>query len=111
MNEEIKSMTDHFCATLESETEKHAAILAETTRGLMSNSKKSYKDALLDNLSAPPNVDPRILAREGIKAQQILFNLPANSETRELNQSKFSQGSMRHWPMWAAMSKASSSGR
>jgi len=52
MNEELKSMTDHFRATLESETEKHAAILAETTRGLMSNSKKSYKDALLDNLSA-----------------------------------------------------------
>ena len=56
----------------------------------MSNSKKSYKDVLLDNLSAPPNMDPRILAREGIKARQILFNLPANSETRELNQSKFS---------------------
>jgi len=62
------------------------ASLLKTTRGLISNSRKSFKDALLDNNSAPLNVDTRILAREGIKAQQILFDLPANSETRELNQ-------------------------
>jgi len=31
MNDKLKSMTDHFHATLESKTEKHVAILSKTS--------------------------------------------------------------------------------
>ncbi|KAF8817021.1 hypothetical protein BYT27DRAFT_6955985, partial [Phlegmacium glaucopus] len=86
MNDELKTLTGHFLTTMENEMGKHLATVTEATKGLASTTAKSYKEALLGNNPAPVNADPRILAREGIKARQFLLDFPADSDTRELSQ-------------------------
>ncbi|KAF8797817.1 hypothetical protein BYT27DRAFT_7039091, partial [Phlegmacium glaucopus] len=87
MNDELRTMTGHFCATLESEVEKHLATVAAATKGLACTpSTRTFRDALLSNNTAPVNADPRILAREGIKARQFLVDFPIDSAMRELSQ-------------------------
>lgn len=87
MNEELKTLADHFRATLESETEKHIAAITASTKNLNASPNRSFKDALLNGNPVLPSTDPRILAREGIKAWQILLDFPIDSRTRELSQS------------------------
>ncbi|KAF8801938.1 hypothetical protein BYT27DRAFT_7044513, partial [Phlegmacium glaucopus] len=87
MNNELRTMTGHFCATLEGEMEKHMATVAAATKGLAGTpSTRTFRDALLSNNAAPVNADLRILAREGIKAQQFLVDFPIDSGMRELSQ-------------------------
>ncbi|KAF8810221.1 hypothetical protein BYT27DRAFT_7043804, partial [Phlegmacium glaucopus] len=86
MNDELKTLTGHFLTTMENEVGKHLATVAEATKGLASTTSKTYKEALLSNNPVPVNADPRILAREGIKARQFLLDFPVDSDTRELSQ-------------------------
>ncbi|KAF8805380.1 hypothetical protein BYT27DRAFT_7258493 [Phlegmacium glaucopus] len=86
MNDELKTLTGHFLTTMENEMGKHLATVAEATKGLASTTTKSYKEALLSNNPTPANADPRILAREGIKARQFLLDFPDDLDTRELSQ-------------------------
>ncbi|KAF8811065.1 hypothetical protein BYT27DRAFT_7221740 [Phlegmacium glaucopus] len=87
MNDELRTMTGHFCAMLEGEMEKHMAVVATATKGLAGTlSTRTFRDALLSNNAVPVNADPWILAREGIKARQFLVDFPIESGMRELSQ-------------------------
>ncbi|KAF8802345.1 hypothetical protein BYT27DRAFT_7341436 [Phlegmacium glaucopus] len=78
MNDELKTMTDHLGTVLQREVEKQFESLSTVTKGLAVAPSKLFKDALLGGTSAPgPNIDPRILAREGIKARQFLVDFAA----------------------------------
>ncbi|KAF8806037.1 hypothetical protein BYT27DRAFT_7102565 [Phlegmacium glaucopus] len=88
MNDELKTMTGHFLATMETGLEKQLATVTEATKGFVATSARSYKDALLKSNQTPVDTDPRILAREGIKARQFLLDFPVDLETRELSQAE-----------------------
>ncbi|KAF8813530.1 hypothetical protein BYT27DRAFT_7251054 [Phlegmacium glaucopus] len=88
MNDKLKTMTDHLGTALQREVEKQFESLSMVTKGLAAAPSKSFKDALLGGTPAPgPNINPRILAREGIKARQFLVDFAADSGIRELSQS------------------------
>jgi len=95
INNELKSMTVHFRAMLESKTEKYMAAITASTKNIAASPHRSYRDALTGGNTILSNSDPRIIAREGIKARQVLFDFPADSEIRELSQndvlSKFNE--------------------
>jgi len=65
MNDELKNLTAH---TSQSDTKKHMAVISASTKGLTTSSNASYRDILLGGNTTAPSMDPRLLAREGIKA-------------------------------------------
>ncbi|KAF8813547.1 hypothetical protein BYT27DRAFT_7084352 [Phlegmacium glaucopus] len=88
MNDELKTMTDHFSTMLQREMEEQFESLTTVTKDLAAVPSKSFKDALLGgNLTPGPNIDPRILAREGIKARQFLVDFSIDLGIRDLSQS------------------------
>ncbi|KAF8805473.1 hypothetical protein BYT27DRAFT_7104439, partial [Phlegmacium glaucopus] len=91
MNDELKTLTDHLGTVLEKEMEKQLESFSTAVKGLAVAPNKSFKDALLSGGPAPPSVDPRILAREGIKARQFLVDFLADSGIRELSLSDVSK--------------------
>jgi len=58
------------------------AVISASTKGLMTSSKMPYRDILLGSNTTAPSMDPRLLAREGIKAQQVLIDFPVDSGIR-----------------------------
>ena len=74
MNDELKSMTVHFRDEFSQEIGKQMEALASTikestekiaaTPTFMTN----YRDAVLSQHSLPKGIDPRIIARVGIRA-------------------------------------------
>jgi hypothetical protein len=81
----VKSAIDEVKSTLETnivETRKLMdEAIAKSTRSAPS-ATPSYRDALTQNsgTNKAPIADPRLLAREGIRKRQILFDVDPNSE-------------------------------
>jgi len=46
MNDELKSMTVHFRAMLESEMEKYMAAITASTKNIVASPHRSYRDTL-----------------------------------------------------------------
>ncbi|KAF8810026.1 hypothetical protein BYT27DRAFT_7222087 [Phlegmacium glaucopus] len=92
VNDELKTMTDHFSTMLQREMEKQFESLSTVTKDLAAIPSKSFKDALLGGGPAPgPNINPRILAREGIKVCQFLVDFSIDSGIRDLSQSNIAR--------------------
>ena len=72
MNDELKSMTDHFHTELSQEIGKQLETMASTTRTLSDKDTSTptthYRDAILRQHIIPEGIDPRVLARVGIRA-------------------------------------------
>jgi hypothetical protein len=89
MNTETKHLLDEIRTTISEEVEKHmGAISTAATKALEEKSSKqfSYRDAALANLPLPRGTDPRILAREGIRARQFIVDIPGDAPLARLGQ-------------------------
>ena len=72
MNDELKTMTDHFHTELRQEISKQMETMAFTIRTSSdkdtSTPSTHYRDAILRQHTIPEGIDPRVLARVGIRA-------------------------------------------
>ena len=66
------------CVQQES-TEKIAATPTLTT---------NYRDTVLSQHSLPKGIDPRVIARVGIRAQQFIIDFPAESGFQKIGQAE-----------------------
>ncbi|KAF8802024.1 hypothetical protein BYT27DRAFT_7215721 [Phlegmacium glaucopus] len=90
MNDELKSLTDHFRSTIGAEVEKQVEALSVTTKALESkiNLPTPYRDAVLGQVRAPAGVDPRVVARIGIRARQFIMDFPKDSAMQHTSQAE-----------------------
>ncbi|KAF8815584.1 hypothetical protein BYT27DRAFT_7052349, partial [Phlegmacium glaucopus] len=92
MNDELKTMTDHFRTTFSQEVEKQIAVMAATTKTLKDKANlpipTPYRDAILGQHRAPEGADPRVVARIGIRARQFIMDFPADSAMQQVSQAE-----------------------
>ena len=88
MNDELKSMTDHFHTELSQEISKQMETMASTIRTSLDKDTSTppthYRDAILRQCIIPEGIDPRVLARVGIKACQFIIDFPAESAIQKI---------------------------
>ena len=91
MNDELKTMADHIGTVIVKEVGKHVETLTSAVKNITTAPSRTFKDALLNGPSAPSNINPRLLAREGIRACQFLIDFAAESNVKELSYSKITK--------------------
>ena len=97
ITEELKSMTEHIKLTITEEIGNQVRAIEEATAAAAAHTKKisdeaatkqqgmSYKEALGKQPDHERQADPRIVAREGIKARQFLMDFPADSPVQKMS--------------------------
>jgi hypothetical protein len=89
LNTEAKNLLDEMRTTISEEVEKQIGSLGTAVTKVLEEKKSStptYRDMLLGNAPSCQSVDPRILAREGIRARQFIVDLPADNPLKSLSQ-------------------------
>jgi hypothetical protein len=89
MNIETKNLLDEIRITISEEVEKQLGTINSTAAKALEErtaSPSSYQDMLLRNAPISHGVDPRILAREGIRARQFIVDTLGDSLLKNLNQ-------------------------
>ncbi|KAF8800030.1 hypothetical protein BYT27DRAFT_7217361 [Phlegmacium glaucopus] len=81
MNNELRTLTEYFQTTLSGEVEEQAAAMAALSKVLKDriNLPTPYRDAVIGQGKAPEGVDPRVIARAGIRARQFIIDFPVDS--------------------------------
>ena len=97
ITEEMKSMTEHIKTTIEAEVGKQVRAIEGATAAAVTQAKRaseeaamkpqgmSYRDAAEKRPEHERQADPRIVAREGIKARQLLMDFPADSPIHKIS--------------------------
>ena len=92
MNNELKTITDHFHSELSQEIGKQMETMASAVRTLVdkdtSTPSTHYRDAILRQPTVPEGIDPRVVARVGIRAQQFIIDFPAQSAIQKIGQAE-----------------------
>ena len=92
MNDELKTMTVHFRDKMSQEIGKQMGNMASTMKKSTEKDTPSpstgYRDAILRQCSLPEGIDPRIIARVGIRARQFIIDLSAESAMQQLGQTE-----------------------
>jgi len=90
MNEELRTITDHFWTTLSSEVGKQLTLMSSTVKTMEDKIKQatSYRDAILGHNKALKGTDPKIVARAGIRARQFVIDFPAGLAMQNLSQTE-----------------------
>jgi len=86
--EDLASITEGVKSNIREEFNKHSQSLTELTKTLSKQIKPtpSYSDILSNG--PPPNVNPKVVAREGIKARQFLVDCPPESDIHTKSQTE-----------------------
>ncbi|KAF8152315.1 hypothetical protein B0H34DRAFT_821243 [Crassisporium funariophilum] len=86
MAEDITSVTEGLKKSIKIEIDKHVEALTQASNAIGNGTPSAtpYRDALAS--SAPAHTNPRIIAKEGIRARQILIDCPADSIIQKLSQ-------------------------
>ncbi|KAF8153888.1 hypothetical protein B0H34DRAFT_784004 [Crassisporium funariophilum] len=86
MAEDITSVTEGLKKSIKIEIDKHVEALTQASNAIVNGTPSAtpYRDALAS--SAPAHINPRIIAKEGIRARQILIDCPADSIIQKLSQ-------------------------
>ncbi|KAF8808246.1 hypothetical protein BYT27DRAFT_7210952 [Phlegmacium glaucopus] len=90
MNDELRTLTEHFRTTLSEEVEKQAAAMAASSKVLEDkiNLPTPYRDAVIGQGKAPEGADPRVIARAGIRARQFIIDFPVDSAMQRCSQAE-----------------------
>lgn len=91
LNVEAKNLLDEMRTTLSEELEKQlSSFSSAATKVLEDKSKNSptYRDMVLRNVALPHTTDPRVLAREGIRARQFIVDVPGETPLKNLSQAE-----------------------
>ncbi|KAF8807108.1 hypothetical protein BYT27DRAFT_7287771 [Phlegmacium glaucopus] len=93
MNDELKTLTDHFRTTISAEVEKQLTALSAMTKVLEAKivTATPYKDTVLGHTRAPVGVDLRVVARVGIRARQFIMDFPRDSVMQRASQAEMLQ--------------------
>ena len=91
LNVETKNLLDEMRTTISEEVEKQMSAFSSAATKVIeekSSAAPSYRDMALRNVTMPHSADPRVLAREGIRARQFIVNLPSDTPLRNLSQAE-----------------------
>ena len=86
MAEDLTSVVSGLKTNLDNEMQKHVEKLTKATKSAeatLTLPTGAYKSALI---SAPAGADPRCVARQGIKARQVVIDFAADSRIHEISQ-------------------------
>jgi hypothetical protein len=88
LNGETKNLLDEIRTTISEEIEKQLSSFSSAATKVIeekSGGMPTYRDMALRNAPLPHTADPRVLAREGIRARQFIVDLPGDNALKNLS--------------------------